>query len=223
MNARFSAILVTAAVLAAAAAPAAGADVRLSPNPGFYGGVSLRQEGADGSGVTFGHLATEWLRFASPVADDTGSRALLFGGYRWSNDLSVEAAVGTRDRYALQRTDALGRSGVGLAVPGLALPAGTPDAASRSWNVDLYGSWGFWRAFSLYGRLGYVQPEAVAFPTDIRRSREGVNYGLGLRYDMTRSFGLKFEYARFGHLFGERFGTTLPESDQVQFGLQYRF
>ena len=81
----------------------------------------------------------------------------------------------------------------------------------------------------MYGRLGYAQTEAQpaylpGFNGDVaRRNRDGVNYGLGLRYDMTPALGLRLEYARFARLPGELATGVLPENDQVQFGLQFRF
>jgi long-subunit fatty acid transport protein len=57
----------------------------------------------------------------------------------------------------------------------------------------------------------------------VRRNRDGVNYGLGLRYDMTPALGLRLEYARFNRLPGELATGVMPESDQVQLGLQFRF
>ena len=57
---------------------------------------------------------------------------------------------------------------------------------------------------------------------DSRRLRDGVNVGVGLRYDMNSALGLRVEYARFGRFVGE-VGTGLPETDQVSFGVQLRF
>ena len=57
----------------------------------------------------------------------------------------------------------------------------------------------------------------------MRRNRDGVNYGLGLRYDMTPALGLRLEYARFARLPGELATGVLPENDQVQLGVQFRF
>ncbi len=57
---------------------------------------------------------------------------------------------------------------------------------------------------------------------DSRRLRDGVNVGLGMRYDMNSALGLRVEYARFGRFAGE-IGTSLPETDQVSFGVQLRF
>ncbi|MCC6193181.1 MAG: outer membrane beta-barrel protein [Burkholderiales bacterium] len=190
---------------------------------GFYGGIALRESGRTGDGLTIGHLNSVWSRFAMPVTDDSGTRTLAYGGYRWTNDLAVEAAFATRDRYALQPNPAGARRGVGLAL--------APDAdPGKAWNVDVYTSWEFRKRLALYGRLGYVQSEAPSasylpgLASDaVRRSREGVNYGVGLRYDMTSALGLRLEYARFARMPGELSSGLMPENDQVQLGVQFRF
>jgi opacity protein-like surface antigen len=153
-------------------------------------------------------------RFAPTLGAATTAQSYAFGGYRWRNDLALEAAVRSADDYRLG-----GRGGVGLMIP--------HDASARTWNVDVYGSWSFWRSFSLYGRLGYAQSDGLpVYSTSIanadRRYRDGVNYGVGLRYDLSRSLGLKLEYARAGMHAGDP-AQGLPEGDQVQFGLQFRF
>lgn len=193
-------------------AAAAGAQ---APTAGFYGGVTLRENGAE-QAVAIG-AAGNPDRFVS-LAAMPGAQALVFGGYRWRNDLALEAALATIDGYRLS-----GRGGVGLM-----LPAG--DDPSRAWNVDVYGSWAFARRFSLYGRLGYSQAEttplystSVASAIADRRIRDGLNYGVGLRYDVNRSLGLKLEYARVGTYALDAGSTALPDGDQVQFGLQFRF
>jgi opacity protein-like surface antigen len=191
---------------------------------GFYGGIALRQNAQSTSGVNLGQLNSAWAKFVAPLADETGSRTLVFGGYRWHNDLAVEAAFGTAETYALTP---LGRRGVGLSLAG----AGNGDAtATRSWNADVYTSWSFRRSLALYGRLGYVQAEAApgfaivaSPPGDPRRMRDGMNYGVGLRYDVTPALGLRLEYARFGRFAGETIGGLMPESNQMQFGMQFRF
>jgi len=194
---------------------------------GFYGGVSLRDRGADGAGLTTGSVNSVWNRYVAPVADESSPRALVFGGYRWRNDIAVEAAFNSTDMYALRPADAVGGPrGVGL---NFAPSAGLGEVQTRSWNVDVFTSWTFFRAFALYGRLGYAQSETApgfgAVPSvssDARRLRDGVNYGLGVRYDMNSALGLRLEYGRFGRFAGE-FGTGLPETDQVSVGVQLRF
>jgi len=198
------------AAVAAWTGSAAAADMRPS---GFYGGISVREHGTE-QRMSIGEAGNA-ARFASAVALPAHSQSFVFGGYRWRNDLSLEAAIRSVEDYRLG-----GRGGVGLVMPDDA-------SAPRTLDVDVYGSWSFWRSLSLYGRLGYSQSEALpVYSTSIAaadpRARNGLNYGVGLRYDLTRSLGLKLEYARPAALAGEP-AQGLPEGDQVQFGLQFRF
>jgi hypothetical protein len=188
---------------------------------GFYGGVSLRDRGVTRAGVDLSSVASAWAKYTSVLADDTGAQeALLYGGYRFANDVSVEAAFARSDSLALP----LSRPGMGLA---LGAP-GDAAAASRHWNADVYTSYNFGPAFALYGRVGYKQSEALPAYLLLTSTagapvRQGVNYGVGLRYDMSPSLGLKLEYARFGRFVVDTFSGPFPESDQIQFGVQYRF
>src|SRR6202790_161432 len=125
---------------------------------GFYGGVAGREAGADAMGLTLGKLPFAWNRFTAPVAEDATQRALVFGGYRWSSDISVEAAFNASDKYAL-RPGLIGVSSVGL---GLSDP-------TRAWNADVYTSWEFVRSLSLYGRLGYAQSTARGLSAPLTR------------------------------------------------------
>jgi opacity protein-like surface antigen len=187
---------------------------------GFYGGVSAREGGADAIGLTLGKQPFAWNRFTVPTAEDATQRALVFGGYRWSSDISVEAAFNASDKYAL-RPGVIGVSSVGL---GLSDP-------TRTWNADVYTSWEFVHSLSLYGRLGYAQTDTRSLLApltvtagDARRLREGVNYGLGLRYDLTQALGLRVEYARFNRFNGDVINAgVLPESDQLTLGVQFKF
>jgi len=197
-----------------------------SKTDGFYGGVSVRDNTSSGVGVNFGASAGAigLNRYPTTVGDDSTTRSLAFGGYR-SNDLAVEASVSSLDQYALRPFDAANaRRGVGLR-----FGAGAGDVASRSVNVDLFTSWTFYKSMALYGRLGYAQTEgplvAGTAPMSVvanRSLRDGVNYGVGVRYDMSSALGLRLEYNRFGRFAGE-IGTSLPESDQVTLGVQFRF
>ena len=187
---------------------------------GFYGGVQLRENEGVGSSTTFGSNPPSRSGVAgAPYATDDGLRALLFGGYR-RNDLSVEAAFNSRDILRLPS-----------AGPGLGLALTEP--ATRAWNLDVFTAWEMRPSLALYGRLGYGQAEArplavSASPaTADPRSREGVNYGVGLRFDLTRSLGLRMEYSRFGWQslsnLADALNTGMPESDQLSIGVQFRF
>jgi opacity protein-like surface antigen len=191
---------------------------------GFYGGVSFRDGTTGATGLKVGTLPLAWSAFAAPVADDSQQRTIMFGGYRWRSDVAVEAAFNASDQYALQPRTASSTGGLGLK---------SADAGLHVWNADVFTSWEFIRSLSLYGRLGYAQSQSdgrplfastLQTPGDPRRQRDGVNYGVGLRYDMTQSLGLRLEYSRFGRFAGESSPSgLLPESDQVTIGVQFRF
>ena len=164
---RIAALIASLAAGSALGGVARAAD---APSGGFYGGIALRDGGAQ-QGVAIGN-AGNLQRFGSPLGDVWASQALVFGGYRWRNELSLEAALGSGAGYRLP-----GRGGVGLM-----LPQGY-DQGARAWNLDVIGNWGFWRSFSLYGRLGYAQSDmapqygtSIASPID-RRQRDGLSYG----------------------------------------------
>jgi hypothetical protein len=191
---------------------------------GFYGGVSYRDNTPTGFGVNFGAGGTALSRTPVAVVDDAATRALLFGGYRWHNDLAVEAAVSSLDQYMLRPLDANAQRGVGLR---FGQPSG--EAQGRSLNLDVFTSWTIYKSVALYGRLGYVQAEAPqlvgispASVVNARGLRDNMNYGVGMRYDMNTALGLRLEYSRFGRFAGE-IGTSIPESDQVTLGVQFKF
>lgn len=186
---------------------------------GFYGGVVLRDRDVGMTGWAFGLEPLVPNGPTTQAVDDSSTRHTLFGGYRWRNQLAVEAALARSESYALRPLGKRGRAGVGLQLVG-------EEATSAAWNVDVIGSYTVFRALAFYGRIGYAQAEPGAHGVpmaDPRATRDGVNYGLGLRYDVTRELGVNFEYTRFGRFAFESFGSAFPESDRVRVGVQFRF
>ena len=195
------------------------APVAAQGRQGFYGGISLKERG---TGISFGQLATPALVAAAPV--EPKSRQQVFGGYRWQNDLAVEAAFAKTESYALKPFGAGSPGGVGLML------GNREESGLRGvWNVDVVGSYTFLRAFALYGRVGYAQTGSTTrsgtnlLVSDVRRNHDGMNYGLGLRYDVNRALGVNLEYTRFGRFAFDSFNSTLPDSDQLRLGVQLRF
>jgi opacity protein-like surface antigen len=218
--------LISISVALALASPALANDrANASWTDGFYGGVSIRDGAPGGMGVNFGVAASPANLYPTAAIDDSASRALAFGGYRWSNDLAVEASLSALDQYALRPFDPSGaQRGVGLR-----FGAGSGEVASRSTNLDLVTSWTVYRSVALYGRVGYAQVDGPQFAgsppvsaAGSRGPRDGMNYGIGVRYDLGSSLGLRLEYSRFGRFVGE-IGASLPETDQVKLGVQFRF
>ena len=209
-------LLMLSAAIAVALSCAAARASEGALRDGFYGGIAVR-DGTGEQGVAIRDAASPWGRLTPAVGEPQGAQALVYGGYRWRGDVALEAAFGS-ENYRLP-----GRGGIGLVLPP------DDDVASRRWNVDLQGSWAFWRSLSLYGRMGYSQSEIAPFyRTSVAsapgewRTRDGLNYGVGLRYDVTRSLGVRLEYARAG-LLGSEATSATPYDDQVQFGVQFRF
>ena len=207
-----------AGVVLALVAGVAGAQVQRPGIPaGFYGGVMLRDTASAPTGVDLSSVSSAWIKYGSAMADDAGSRALLFGGYRFGPRVAVEAAVARSDSLALSPV----RPGVGLA---LEAPFDIPAQRVRA---DVYTSYNFAPAFALYGRVGYQQQDALPVYVSLAQggqpTHQGVNAGVGLRYDVSPALGLKLEYARFGRAAFDTWSGSFPESDQVQFGVQYRF
>lgn len=188
---------------------------------GFYGGIAFRDRSAETAALA---PVAPPHGLQGVAVEDSASRQRVFGGYRWRNDLALEAGFERSESYALRPFGAGIPGGVGLTF------AAPPDASARAaWNVDVVGRYTLLRSFALYGRVGYAQtdlaPAALSnlIAGDARRNRDGMNYGLGMRYDVTRALGVNVEYTRFGRFASEGFGSTLPETDQVRLGVQFRF
>ena len=83
-----------------------------------------------------------------------------------------------------------------------------------------------WRHFSFYGRLGaysgsrnIFSASQVSLLGDSTRAR--VRYGLGVRYDFTKAFGIRAELERYAP-----FGSALAgesEADVFSVGMSWRF
>ncbi|MBI3149345.1 MAG: outer membrane beta-barrel protein [Betaproteobacteria bacterium] len=195
-----------------------------SAQNGFYTGYSDRQQillGGPG-------YATAWSKLAPVAKEEAAQGALFYGGYRFRGAFAVEAAVSS-----LSSTGNLGLRLDPRALLSDSVIPGVLAPRTQTWNLDLFTNWAVQPSLSLYGRLGYGyndpraaailygSPEAAAAR---RAGREGFNYGVGLRYDMSRALGLRLEYARYGFtLPGGELLNGLPESDQLSIGVQYRF
>lgn len=195
-----------------------------SAQSGFYSGYADRQSNLQGG---LG-LVTPWSKLAPVATEEAANGSLLYGGYRFRDAFAFEAAVSS-----VSATRNLGlRLDPRALLPGATVPGGL-EQRPQTWNLDLFTNWAVQPSLSLYGRLGYGYSDpratsgnaALVEPGAARRNgREGFNYGVGLRYDMSRSLGLRLEYARYGFtLPGAELLNGLPETDQLSIGVQYRF
>ena len=80
-----------------------GTALPLYAQDGFYGGVlaAPRRRGCHRAGPGRARLWSG-TGLSAPATEDAAQQTLLFGGYRWKSDISVEAAFNSRDQYALK-------------------------------------------------------------------------------------------------------------------------
>ena len=187
---------------------------------GFYGGFSVRPKNLDPGIAQIESNALSWTK---PTGDEPSQQARIYGGYRLHSDVGVEAALTHSQRLGL-RFDP--RS--------FGLTAG--DETSRAWNLDLYTSWALQPKIAVYGRVGIEQPNnpastSAGTTSDLaRRQALGLNYGIGLRYDLNTAMGVRFEWARpyrNANASATASGLNDPNrndaADQVSVGIQFRF
>ena len=187
---------------------------------GFYGGFNVRPKNLDPGLALIEPASLSWLK---PTGEEPSQQAMVYGGYRLHRDVDVEAAVTHSQRLGLR-----------FDPTSFGLTAGDPT--SRAWNLDVYTSWSLLPKFAVYGRVGYEQPSATAQLTpgtsavsSVSRSQMiGLNYGVGVRYDLDAGMGVRFEWAR-PYRAGGAGGAGVTDlsrptdADQVSVGLQFRF
>lgn len=158
-----------------------------------------------------------YWRSAEPSLGPLGVPSLADGfqlklGYRYSRYFSFE--TGYADAVSPSPFSAFG---------------GQP-ARARGYSMDTVGTlplWGHstWGHATLYGRLGAWRSDASVslLPGETAsRPGAGVRYGLGLKYDVTRSVGLQAEMERFSPL--DRWGPReSADTDQFKLGVRWRF
>ena len=165
-----------------AAAPAAAQD------SGFYLGGSLGQG-------TF----TEWCVDDPSVlsCDDKASAWKLFGGYRFSPNLAVEASY-------------VDWGEVGGTV------AGVGSVSAEQTSIGLAGVLAFEVSpqLALFGKAGFLMTEQETRGRNtVRRDESEFHYGLGARYGFTREWAARAEWER----------TEKLKVELVSIGVEYRF
>jgi OOP family OmpA-OmpF porin len=148
----------------------------------------------------------------APPSDTTGGYKLKLG-YKYSPYLAVES----------EYVD-FGRNGQSpFTGPGNLSSA----FRTKGFGVDTIGSIPFWNKFSFYGRLGAFRADTQAtLAPQGGYDRPGISgtrmrYGLGLRYDFNRSFGVRAEVERYSAFSSNP--LTDGDSDMVSVGVMWRF
>ena len=184
----------------------------------------VAQDGGYFSGVRFGQSGKAWsftapgLKLGQALEYSRGSDAgnTAFSGYQFENGLALGAALNT------DRSEALIRSSLGLKFDGMSWTESRPNV-----NVDVVSAFNWRNSLSVFGKLGVGRGDNRLTPEWASASasaldRTAISYGVGVRYDITSSLGLKLELTR-----GTRFGMdrlrTDVDGDAVNFGIRWSF
>lgn len=135
-------------------------------------------------------------------------------GYQYSRYLAVESEF----------LDGLRNSPEPFASPGNL----TSAFRASGYGVDTVATLPVWR-FSFYGRMGAYRGDArnafgfysTSLLADSTRARW--RYGLGMRYDITKSVGVRAEMERYTPMGGAASFAGEPESDLFSLGVSWRF
>ena len=109
-----------------------------------------------------------------------------------------------------------------------ASPGNLSAFRSATYGVDTIATLPVWR-FSFYGRMGAYRGDPRnafgVYSTSLLAdspARSRWRYGLGMRYDITKSLGVRAEMERYSLMGGSSFNNE-PESEQISLGVSWRF
>lgn len=166
---RTIAACITAAALSSTAF---GAQFGAPGESGFYGGLGFGRTDADVSapGISGNDKDNAWK---------------AFGGYQFNRYFAIEGGY-----IDLGKATAAG-------------PGGTLSLDSKAWQASVVGSLPLSQQFAFTGKLGVARTDTDAsgvlggVPTVGSDNNTDATYGLGLRYDFTKTFGVRGEWERF--------------------------
>lgn len=187
---------VVVGVAMAFSAPAAFAQVQ--PDRGPYAGGSIGQSTADCDvsgipGVSCDEKDTAWK---------------IFGGYQINRNFGVE--LGYTDLGEVSAT------GAGVRI----------NLETTAWELVGVGSFPVADRFSLYGKLGFYRAENKVSSNIAGISGDktttDLTFGVGVRYDFTRSMGVRAEWQRYSKVEAPS-GLGDSDIDVLSIGLVVKF
>jgi OOP family OmpA-OmpF porin len=175
---------------------------------GWYIGASLGQAKAD-------------VDCSGTIAcDDKDSSWKIFGGYQINRNFAVE--LGYSDLGAVTA------STPSFVLFPLVIPAATLTIEAKAWELVAIGSVPLADRFSVFGKAGLYRADTdtrvdfgAAGSTTESDSNTDLTFGVGLRYDFTRNFGVRAEW-QFYSAVAAGFGEE-ADVDVMSVGLVWRF
>jgi OOP family OmpA-OmpF porin len=186
----------------------------LAQAEGWYGGVSYGQSKINDFNSVCSDLLSLLPGGAACSSDDTDNGWKIFAGSQFSQNAAVE--FGYID---------LGQGKFSVSGPGV---GGSGSVETKGFNVDFVGMLPVTNEFGVIGKIGLFRWD-VDFKVSgvggaFSDSATGVDltYGIGLKYDFTKTVGMRAEWERFKDV-GDENKTGQGDLDLLSVGLVFKF
>lgn len=178
--------------------------------------TALAQDGRPYLGLALGQSQADIDCTGTTSCDDSDTAWKVFGGFQFNRHFALEAGYAN-----------LGE--VTAAVPaGGGIPAADVAIEATAFELVGVGVLPLAERFSVYGKLGVYMADTevrVSFAGlgSVTRSDDntGLTFGLGLRYDVTPSLGVRAEWQRYSDVSADAFGES--DLDLISLGVLWRF
>lgn len=171
-------------------------------------------------GASFGQAQADVDCSGTTACDDKDSSWKIFGGYQINRNFAVE--LGYSDLGAVTA------STPSFVLFPLVVPAASLKIEAKAWELVAVGSLPLADRFSVFGKAGFYRADTdtrvdfgAAGSTTESDSNTDLTFGVGLRYDFTRNFGVRAEWQLYSAVaagFGEE-----SDVDVMSVGLVWRF
>src|SRR5688572_29558516 len=164
--------------------------------------AALAQESGPYLGAALGQSKfKEWCDPTLAACDDKDSTWKLFGGYRFNRYFAVEGSY-----VDWGEVTATAASGARVA------------ADQHSYGIAAVGSLQIGPQFTVFGKLGLLRTEQetrriTPAPLTVQRDETELHYGLGVKYSLTKNWGLRAEWEN----------TDKLEVQMLSIGAEYTF
>src|SRR6266446_8415830 len=142
------------------------------------------------AGITLGQSEVKSVDCTGFSCDTKDTAFRILGGYQINRNFAAE--LGYHDLGKVKVTG----------------PANF-DIKSNAWELVGVGAYPLANQFSVYGKLGLYRGEVKAGASltgvgsgSIKETNTDLTYGLGVQYDISREFGIRGEWQRYGKLAG---------------------
>jgi len=164
----------------------------MADEPGhYYGGLSAGRARASIDADQTARAAVGGAPVSGVASDANDAAYKLFGGYQFNRNIAVELGYFDLGHTTYSATGPLGML--------------NSDTRVDGFNLDLVGTLPVSDTFSVLGRVGvaagrtqaHVTGPGATGPTDVTKRQTNAKVGLGLQWEMNRSFWLRGEVERY--------------------------